>query len=464
MTIGAVHDSTISRVRLSVSSAPSGADVALIERSADGGTTWATVRGGDAVPLVAGACQLDDYEFAGNVLNTYRVTYVDVQNPGIISLGAVSTGNNAPVTPGLPAGPIDGDILLMKAAIRNTAGTVNTPAGWTKLVDMGNFCLFTCPWAPGVVAPTVTFSGGVANADTEARICLWRNTESVIAAVTQVNAAAQNIAAPAMSVGPLLPNVFQRVAWKQDTSTLSTLDSSWVALSRDVASAGDDMTTLWWSKITSVDEPVGTFVMTGGGAAISKVAMLRFTRKPFMSRESTTITPPLLAAWLKNVQRPFLNTPIKVVGFSPIRRASRSTVHEIVGRSDAVGVTERRAGKRYSLRLELATLADEAEMDTRLSDGAVIFLHTPLDAPFPGGYYLIDETEVSQPPRHHSQRRYIDLPLIQVAPPASAVVGTTYTWQGVVNDYATWSDLIAANATWGDLLARVNDPVDVVVP
>lgn len=465
VTIGATHDSALSRVRIAVSSAPAGSDYATIERSTDG-ITWTVVRGGEAVTLVGGACSLDDFEFAPNVLNTYRATYVDTADPALGTFGTASSAVNAPVTPTMPTGVAVGDVLVLKAAIRNTAGSVNTPAGWDLKVDGGNFRVFTRPYQSGDVAPTVTFSGGVAGADTTAHILRVTNADAAtIAGVFQANASAQNIAHPAIAVAPILPNLVLMIAWKQSETTLTAMPGPWVAISRTSVTTGDDQTMTWWRNTGSVNVAAGTVTCTGGVAAISEVAMLRFARRAFVSRETTTTTPPLTQVWLKNVQRPFLNKAVKVIGFSSIRRPSRSTVHEIVGRSDAVGVTELRAGKRFTLRLELATLSDADEMDTILSTGSVVFLHTPADCPFPGGHYLIDETELMPPPQSkRSVRRYIDLPLVQVAAPAASVVGTTYTWQGVVNDYATWSDLIAANATWGALLERIGDPTDVVVP
>lgn len=462
MTIGTTHDATLSRVRVAVSAAPANADYATIERSTDG-ITWTVVRGGEAAALVAGACQVDDYEFAPNVLNTYRATYVDTATPSIPGLGVTASAVNASVSPGLPGGMVDGDLMVLKAAIRNTAGAVSTPTGWTPFVNMGNFCLFTRTYVAGTPTPTVNFTGGVAGADTVARIIAVRNTDTPVA-TTLTNASAQNIDFPAISAAGLLPNRFIRAGWKQATSTSSDLPG-WTAISRDAVTAGDDETVVWWQKTGSANEAAAPMTIVGGAAAVSKAVSIRFPRKAFHSQESTTITPPLTQVWLKNVQRPFLNTPIKVVGFSNIVRPSRSGVHEIVGRSDAIAVTERRGGKRFSLRVEASSIAEAEEMDTRLSDGAVIFLHTPADCPFPGGYYLIDETSTGRPPTaSFSVRRYIELPLIQVAAPSAAVVGSTYTWQGVVNDYATWSALLAANATWGALLENIGDPTDVVVP
>ncbi|NUR80725.1 MAG: hypothetical protein HOQ21_09815 [Dermatophilaceae bacterium] len=463
MTIGVTYDSGLSRVRVACSAAPAAADYATIERSADGGITWTTVRGGDAVALVSGACQLDDYEFVGNVSNTYRATYVDTADPYVVNVGTLGSANNGPVSPGLPASLADNDILLMPAVIRNTAGAPNTPAGWSVLADLGNFKVFIRVWATGVTAPTVTFAGGVANADTAARILAVRNADFSVAHALSSNASAQNAAFAAMAAVELKPDLMVVAGWKQATSTSSAL-TGWTQIAHDVLTAGDDLSLFWWRKTTPDDTPAGSVTITGGSSAISECATVRFSRKPFMSQESTSTTPPLTQAWLKNVQRPFLNKPIVAVDWSPVRRPSRSGVFPVIGRSMPVAVTELRGSKQFTLTIMFTSLAEANEMDTILSNGSVVFLHVPADCPFPGGYYSIGDTEMRRGGSVRSERRFIDLPLTEVAAPASSVVGTTYTWQGVINDYATWADVIANNATWADLLERVGDPDDVVVP
>lgn len=80
MTFTATFDDTAGRVRLEVSAAPATADTALFERNS-GGTRWTTVRGGEAVALLANACRLDDYEYPAGAATTYRVTYLDAGTP-----------------------------------------------------------------------------------------------------------------------------------------------------------------------------------------------------------------------------------------------------------------------------------------------------------------------------------------------------------------------------------------------
>lgn len=463
MTIGAVYASDLSRVRITCSAAPALADYATIERSVDQ-IRWVTVRGGGQVALVGAACQLDDYEFTPGQTNYYRATYVDTANPGLVALGTVATANNASVTPGLPGSLQDNDILVLKAAIRNTAGSVNTPAGWSLLADGGNFRVFTRTYTAGLTAPTVTFTGGVANADTAARICSVRNADFSVSSTIQANASAQDIDAPAIASAGLKPNLLLRVGWKQATSTASAM-TGWVALSRDVASAGDDMTVLWWSKVTSDNEPAGVFTMTGGAAALSKAATLRFTRKDFVSQETTTILPTITDVWLKNLARPFLNRTIVVTGFSDVTQPSRSGSFPIVARSLPVAVTELRGGDNYTLTVKTETGDELEDLKAVLAAGDVVLIHLPpTEKRFPGGYFLVGAVSRRRSQKTQGIRRYFDLELEEVTAPSSVLVGATITYQGVINAFATYTDLIAANATYADVLNRIGTPADVVVP
>lgn len=73
MSLGATFDPLLSRVRLAAT-ALDDSSTALFERSPNG-VRWATVRGGTAAAVDgADTAAVDDYEFAPNVVNHYRVT------------------------------------------------------------------------------------------------------------------------------------------------------------------------------------------------------------------------------------------------------------------------------------------------------------------------------------------------------------------------------------------------------
>lgn len=465
MTIGAVYASDLSRVRISCSSAPALADHAVIERSVDQ-ITWFTVRGGSAVTLTSGACALDDYEFVPGQVNYYRARYVDTADPSIVATGTASSAVNASVTPGLPAGVVDGDVLVLYAAIRNTAGSVNTPADWTLWTDGGNFRVFIRIYATGQTAPTVTFSGGVAGADTAARITAVRNSDYSISTLFQANASVQDIAFPTMSAAPLTPNMIMVLAWKQATATASSLPSPWVFGTRDSVIAGDDQTLLWWYRITSDSVTAASIIMSGGVAALSEVALLRFTRRPYVSQETATVTPTIDRVWLKNIAQPFLNRKVTPVGPLGERvQPSRSGSFVVAGRRNTFAVTEVRGGNSYALRLKTETDSEREDLEAVLSQGSVVLLQLPHTyRRFPGGYYLINDVTIRIASKVFGARRYFDLELEETSAPSFAIVGNTVTWQGIINAYATWADLIADNPTWADVMNRIGTPSDVVVP
>lgn len=70
MTIGLSLNLDLARVQIALSNLPNG--TVRVERSTNQ-LLWHTVRGGVALPIVAGAAALDDYEFAWDVENHYRL-------------------------------------------------------------------------------------------------------------------------------------------------------------------------------------------------------------------------------------------------------------------------------------------------------------------------------------------------------------------------------------------------------
>lgn len=467
MTVGLSYDATLSRVRVAVSAAPSNADQVLVERSTDQ-IRWTTVRGAAAAPLVAGAVTVDDYEFAADVQNYYRVSYVDVGASTDLGVGTAGIGNNASVVPGLPAAWQPGDLFILLASIRNSgAGTVNTPAGWTPVVSSGNVAMFARRAQAGDVAPTVTFAGGVLNADTMAQIYGRRNASEVPAVVnSQLNGSAQDIAYPSVLI-PVANTLLIVAGWKQDDWTSVAPIASGTENAEVIATAGDDAAMAWdrvigWTAGTTFN--AGSFVVTGGLAAISRSLMAAFPLAPWYTRETASITPSLGGrVWIKSIARPFLNRPVTVVDFSDVTRDPRSGVFGVVGRSAPVAVNDVRGSQQFELTVLTETLADARDFDLALSSGDTLFVHVPAAEMVPGGYVTVGSTRAARTARR-SVRRVFTLPCMVVAAPAPELVGVTYTWQGVTNDYATWADVVAANATWADLVEHVGGAEDVIVP
>lgn len=77
MTVNLSYNDDLSRVQIALTNFPDG--TVVVERSLNQ-LLWTTVRGGTALPIVAGAGSLDDYEFAADLLNYYRVTQTNTED------------------------------------------------------------------------------------------------------------------------------------------------------------------------------------------------------------------------------------------------------------------------------------------------------------------------------------------------------------------------------------------------
>lgn len=443
-------------VRLAITSAPAAADTALIERSTNQ-IRWFPVRGGEAVPLVSGAAALDDYEFTPNIVNYYRVSYVDSASPATVAAGAAAIDTNASVTPALPAGLLDGDLLVIFASIRNSgAGTVNTPAGWTAAAVSGNIVMLTRRYVSGVVAPVVTFTGGVLNATTMARMVAVRNGHLFpVAQASQLNASQQSMPYPAITTTePKTLALFH--FWKQDDWTSVSPVATW----SDTTVIGDDASMGIYpvDLIAAGTNPGSSITVTGGAAAISRVLIAAFRRADFITQETTSITPVIDRVWIKHVRYPFLNTGLSTpVGELEITRTSRSGVFPIIGRSLPVAVTDKRLGKQFTLGARVEVDAERDRLDLVLATGEPIMLQVPPSVRLPPNLYAVIGDD-----KYLDESRTFLLPLTQVAAPSSTVVGTTTTYADVLASYATYADVLAGSATYSALLERIGDPTDII--
>ncbi|MCW6008507.1 hypothetical protein K1W54_28780 [Micromonospora sp. CPCC 205371] len=449
---------------------PSTADVAVFERSTNG-IQWTVVRGGAAVPIVAGAASLDDYEFAPDVPNLYRVSAVDNGAITFVGAGTAAGSQNAggvsTVTPTLPA-HLPGDLLLVLASIRNSgAGTVNVPADWTSLAESGNVRLLgrRAP-SSGTAAPVVTFAGGVPEATLIAQSAALRNAELVPAvSAAQLNASGQNIGYPALNV-PGDNHAVIVAGWKQDDWTSVATLAGMTEIQEFTTTGGDDASQVWDYQLqtTAANVAPGSFVVTGGAAAISRGLVAAFTPAAHVTAETGSITPSLGGmVWFKSLARPFLNMSAIVKDYSEITRPARAGVFDVVGRSLPVAVNDVRGSRRWNLEVLTQTAGEATDFDLLLASGDPLFIQVPPDCDVPGGYVTVGDTGQSRPARK-AVRRIFTLPCTEAAPPGPDVVGATVTWQAIINGFATWADVLATFPTWADVLEYVANPEDVIVP
>jgi len=229
-----------------------------------------------------------DVRLGGEVVTASNITTTPAT---FVATGTVAHANNANVTPSLPAGAAANDLLLLYAAIRNSGtGYPDTPSGYTRLRIPGdgatdNAQLFAKVHSGSESNPTVTFTGGAANADTSAQMCAFRNmpitlddlADIVLAGQAQLNASAADIAVPALSVTPYPGQVVLAIAWKQDDWTSVAPLSGLTEIGEPDTTTGSDQGITWAYRIDTTPALVAagsSFVVTGGGSAISRSAVV----------------------------------------------------------------------------------------------------------------------------------------------------------------------------------------------
>lgn len=215
----------------------------------------------------------------------------------LISSGTAATSNNTTLAVPVPSDYDVDDLLVIVASIRNSGtGTVNTPTGWTVLKTFGNVSVFGfiqprefADWVGSTVS--VSFTGGVANADCLAQMFAVRGTKArrltnladvLHTSATQLNGSAQDCAMPAMTVSVDNCGILA-IVWKQDDFTSASNPYGYTDFPIVTNStAGDDacMFAAWGVQETAANLGAGTYTITGGAAAISRAVILAFLPDP----------------------------------------------------------------------------------------------------------------------------------------------------------------------------------------
>lgn len=469
------YDDIFSRVRISVTGLNVITDAVHVERSVNQ-INWSTVRGGTALIPTGNAVALDDYEFSANVVNYYRATAVDTTASSFVTGGPPMSGNNSSLVATMPLGLQNQDLVLIQASIRNSgAGTPDLPAGgWSTVCDMSNVRVFGKIVTGAEAAPTITFTGGVANADTLVQTAAFRRTSLTLGAITtQLNTSQNLIPRPGIAM-PANGMLCMFIDWKQDdwTAIADGPDTDfWSPVGEVVSTAGDDAAQHWSYHVYEVGKNLGPTIagVAGGGPAISRSAGLAFYHADLtLSTEIASITPTITDVWLKDITKPFLNRALDCIpNQSPISRRARNGIFPIVGRSFPVAVTDVRLSRELTIEVITRTTQEWEEFDLIMATGDIFFIQTPPGNPLPTMYVVVEDTSMRRPLRNahcNNDFRVFTLPLVEVAAPSSDVVGSLGTWQTVINTYATWADVLAAHATWASLLTLVGSVDEVIVP
>lgn len=177
-----------------------------------------------------------------------------------------------------------------------------------------------------------------------------------------------------------------------------------------------------------------------------------------------SITQDLDAIWLKVPAAPFLNRTITVTEAGDIKRAARSSEFDIIARNNPVIVSDIRSSISFDLKIRTFTPEQEEDLELLFATGEIVFVHLPYgEKCMRGGYYAAGDIVWGPPSSRAAPERIFTVPLRGTDAPGPDVVGSSYTWTAVVNDYATWSAVLAANATWNVLLSRTASPSDTIV-
>lgn len=231
---------------------------------------------------------------------TYYATTTDTA-PAFIAAGAAAHADNASITPGLPAGMVADDLMLLWAAIRNSGtGTVDTPAGYTLLLQNGNASLFGKHYDGSEAAPLVTFTGGAALASCSAQMCAFSGLSmDILGQASQLNASAQNIAYPALTT--LENSALLWLGWKQDDWTSVNTLAGTTEIGEPSTTLGDDQGIVWDYLISGpIAIGAGSFTVVGGASAISRgsIIALRGTRTTGAAAELTWMPQGVASGWV----------------------------------------------------------------------------------------------------------------------------------------------------------------------
>lgn len=460
------YDDTNSRVLCSATSLASTVDVALFEVSTDQ-IHWTTVRGGAAVAVSGNAASIYHYEFAPNVINYYRVSAVDTALPSFVASSTAVNANNASVTPTLPGGWAQGDLLVIFATIRNSGtGSIVVPAGWTAMLQVDNIALLGRRATASESAPTVTVSGGAAGADVIAQMIAIRNAELVPAATAyELNPSGANINYPGMAAMESNWGMALYLGWRQSSWTSVATLAAATAEIGDVPSAlGSGAGLVWDYQLMASPVAVtqGAFVVTGGSSAISYGANVALRSADYVTRTVNTIIPNMTQCWLKIPTAPYCNRTITLIDWQEIQRTTRTSFYSVVNQREAIASTDTHVPRTVTVALFAFSDAERAALDLVLSIGQTILLHVTSNVSL-GSMYAGLGTYGFVRPAHLSHRGTYSIPLTEVNAPDPSIPGNLVSWGTLLTNYATWQDVINANATWSAVLALTGTPADATV-
>jgi len=169
---------------------------------------------------------------------------------------------------------------------------------------------------------------------------------------------------------------------------------------------------------------------------------------------SVTVTLPATnpGVWLKFIVQPALNQQVQLIDWGEIARVGRTTLYDVVGRTDPVAVTDVHSSRRITVTLRTSTNTEADRLDDALSQGRPLFLHVPDPLALPSMYAVAGDYAATRPSKTTSVR-FWQVALIEVSPPPASAVAPPTTWQNILDAYDTWQDVIDAFPTWQDVVS-----------
>lgn len=203
--------------------------------------------------------------------------------------GPPASGNNAAITPGLPADVQVGDLMLVSVYSRMTSGSLAVTSGWTEAINSidssGALAVWYRFYQAGDTAPTITPTGG-SNGDTIiGQVGAWWGIASSLPLIRDLgvsdNTSQQNIGpitGDASTSAVAGGDVVIVVGGKASDWTSVANITNFARLGATASALGNKAGLVWDYTVPSSAEAVSdkTFVVTGGSSAVGKGVQLIF--------------------------------------------------------------------------------------------------------------------------------------------------------------------------------------------
>jgi hypothetical protein len=444
---------------------------------------WETVRGGVALPIIAGAGQLDDYEYADATLNHYRVLPVDPP-AGLLLPGA--SGDYAS-TPNHASLQITGDLDLRADVALDDYATGSSQSLITKWLDAatrsyrlrinttGFLSLVWSTTGANFIIRTSTVPVPVVNGQRIA-VRVQLDVDNGAGGHTVTFATAPSLAGPWSTLGtPVITAGTTSVAATTAAMGIGAANDGtfevaageiFAAQARDglegTVVANPDFTVQAHGAGSFVDSTGKTWTINGNAEIIGELL------------ETDSITPDNDGLTiLKSIKYPALNRSLGVApAFRPVQMASRTGVYNIKGRVPPIGVHDAWTSEWWTMEFVTESLAQLRDLKLCIQASKTLFVQTPPEienecftnpvSGMPGGYVYALNATMTQAVPGSSTTRWV-LPVRIIAPPGPEIAGTLLNWETVKRLYGSWTALWASNPTWRDVWDQIMDPEDAVV-